>query len=162
MRALVTIAALLLLPGIPASAQALRDVVASAPSDRSVTIYRAPGRNGGQLDLARLGGFAVITESREVDLPAGEARLAFTGVADGIVAQSALVAGLPGGVIEKNRDDALLSPSALIHAALGRTVQLRRTNRQTGKVTLTEAQIVAANDQGVVFATAQGNEALRC
>lgn len=161
MRALVTIAALLL-PVMPASAQALRDVVASAPSDRSVTIYRAPGRNGGQLDLAHLEGFAVITESREVDLPAGEARLAFTGVADGIVPQSALVAGLPGGVIEKNRDDALLSPAALIHAALGRTVQLRRTNRQTGKVMLTEARIVAASEQGVVFATAQGNEALRC
>jgi len=161
MRALVLIAALTV-PVVPASAQAVRDVIASAPVDRSVTVYRAPGRNGGQLDLAQLGGFAVVTETRMVDLPAGEARLAFTGVADGIVAQSALVAGLPGGVIEKNRDDALLSPAALIHAAIGRTVQLRRTNRRTGKVTLTDARIISAGDQGVIFATDQGQEALRC
>ena len=78
MRALVLIAALTV-PVVPASAQAVRDVIASAPVDRSVTVYRAPGRNGGQLDLLQLGGFAVVTETRMVDLPAGEARLAFTG-----------------------------------------------------------------------------------
>lgn len=146
----------------PAVARDVRAVVASAPVDRSVTIYRAPYRNGGAIALSSLGGFAVITETREVDLPAGEARLAFTGVADGIVAESALVAGLPGGVIEKNRDDALLSPSALLRAAVGRTVDLHRFDRKTGKATVTSAKVLAASDQGVVFATAAGDEALRC
>lgn len=149
--------------GAPQSAaQDMRVVIASAPSDRSVTIYRAPGRNGGALALGALRGFAMITETREVDLPPGEARLAFEGVADGIVAQSALISGLPGGVIEKNRDDALLSPSTLMHAVVGRTVQLQRVDRKTGKVTRTPARVLSASDQGVVFATAQGNEALRC
>lgn len=146
----------------PAAAQEVRDVVASAPVDRSVTVYRAPGRNGGQMSLSSLGGFAVITETRDVTLPAGEARLSFTGVADGIVAESALISGLPGGVIEKNRDDALLSPSALMHAVVGREVQLQRTDRKTGKTSLTPARLLSASEQGVVFATAQGNEALRC
>jgi hypothetical protein len=147
---------------LPAAAQPVRDVVASPPVDRSVTIYRAPGRNGGQLALANLRGFAVITETREVDLPQGQARLSFTGVADGIVPESALVSGLPGGVIEKNRDDALLSPSALMRASVGREVALRRTDRKTGKTTVTPVRIVSASDQGVVFASASGNEALRC
>lgn len=146
----------------PAAAQPVRDVIASAPVDRSVTIYRAPGRNGGQLTLSQLHGFAVITETRDVVLPEGRARLSFTGVADGIVAESSLVSGLPGGVIEKNRDDALLSPSALLRASVGRAVELRRTDRKTGRITVTPARIVSASDQGVVFASAAGNEALRC
>ena len=130
--------------------------------DRSVTIYRAPGRNGGGMDLSGLRGFAVITEIRDVTLPAGTARLRFAGVADGIVAESAIVSGLPGGVIEKNRDDALLSPAALMHAAIGRPISLQRTDRKTGKVTVTPARLISASDQGVIFATAAGNEALRC
>ena len=153
---------LVLVAANPVAAQGVRGVVVAAPIDRSVTIYRAPWRNGGQLALNGLGGFAVVTETRELDLPVGEARLAFTGVADGIVPESALVAGLPGGVIEKNRDDALLSPSALMRAAIGRAVELSRTNRKTGKVNVTSARIISVSDQGVVFETAAGNEALRC
>lgn len=147
---------------VAAPAQEAREVAASAPIHRSVTIYRAPGRNGGSLSLSRLGGFAVITETREISLPAGEARLRFEGVADGIIAQSALVTGLPGGVIEKNRDAALLSPSSLMRAFVGRDLGLQRTDARTGKVTLLPARLVSASDQGVIFATAGGNEALRC
>lgn len=153
---------LLAIAAVPARAQNAPDVAASAPLERSVTIYRAPARNGGGLMLDRLGGFAVITETREVSLPVGEARLRFGGVADGIIPESAIVVGLPGGIIEKNRDAALLSPSALFRAAVGRTVTLRRTERKTGKVSTVPAQLVSASDQGVVFATAAGNEALRC
>jgi hypothetical protein len=154
--------ALMAAASFPVAAQDVREVAASVPSDRSVTIYRAPRRNGGQLTLSSLGGFAVITETREVDLPAGEARLAFEGVPDGVVAESAIVTGLPGGVIEKNRDDALLSPSALMRAAVGRDVQLQRVDRKSGKASVTAARILSASDQGVIFATADGQEALRC
>ena len=158
-RAILT-GALLLAMAPPAYAGG--DVVASAPLSRSVTIYRAPGRNGGQMQLDALGGFAVITEIRDVALPAGAARVRLEGVADGIVPESAIVTGLPGGVIEKNRDDALLSPSALLKAAVGRQVMLTRTNPKTGKHQATAARIISASDQGVVFSTAAGNEALRC
>jgi hypothetical protein len=58
-----------------------------------------------------LEGFALITETRTVHLPAGLSRLRFEGVADGIEPASAIVTGLPEGVIEKNRDAKLLSPS---------------------------------------------------
>ena len=150
-----------LLP-LPASAQAMPDATASPASDRSVTIYRAPGRNGGSLALDNLHGFAVITETRTVTLPAGESRLRFTGVADGIVPESAIVSGLPGGVIEKNRDAALLSPSALARATVNRDLTLTRTDRRTGKTTTTAARLISASEDGMIFATAQGNEALRC
>ncbi len=138
------------------------DIAASAPSDVSVTVYRSPNRNGGSISLKALGGFAVVTETRRVALPAGEHRLRFEGVVDGIVAESAIVSGLPGGVIEKNRDAALLSPSALIQAAKGKTIMLKRTDPATGKVTSAPAEITSASEQGVTFKTSAGVEAMRC
>ncbi len=138
------------------------EVAASAPSDVSVTVYRAPARSAGSISLDTLGGFAVITETRTVTLPAGESELRFEGVADGIIPASAIVAGLPGGVIEKNRNAVLLSPSALARAAVGKDLILRRTDRATGKVRLVPATLVSATQDGVVFKTAAGNEALQC
>src|ERR1700687_1880398 len=109
------------------------DVRASEPTDLSVTVYRAPSRAAGSLNLDALGGFALISEARSVTLQPGEARLLFEGVADGIDAGSAILTGLPMGVLEKNRDANLLSPSALIAAAVGDAVDLIRTSRKTGK-----------------------------
>ncbi|MFM5884400.1 MAG: DUF4139 domain-containing protein [Novosphingobium sp.] len=143
----------------PALAQ---EVNASDPADVSVTIYRDPNRNGGTLQLGYLGGFAVVTETRRVTLPAGRAKLRFVGVVDGIIPESAIVNGLPGEVIEKNRDAALLSPATLLRAVQGRQVQIRRTNRDTSKTELVPARVISASEDGVVFETTAGKEALRC
>ena len=126
----------------PLVAQA-QDVKASAPTDLSVTVYRDPYRQAGGFDLNNLNGFALITETRRVVIPAGEHRLRFEGVADGIEAVSAIVTGLPSGVIEKNRDAALLSPSALVDAAADRDgrVLLARFNPATGVTTRVEGKI---------------------
>jgi hypothetical protein len=144
-----------------AAAAPAADIRSSAPSDLIVTVYRAPSRGDGRFDLNNLGGFALITETRTVRLPAGESRLRFEGVADGIEPASAIVSGLPAGVIEKNRDAKLLSPSALVAQTLGKQVQLLRTNPKTGKSERRVGTIVSDND-GVVFKTDQGIEALRC
>jgi hypothetical protein len=143
------------------------DVAADAPTALSVTVYRAPYRPSGSIDLDRLEGFALVSETRAVHLPAGESRLRFEGVADGIEPASAIVTGLAGGVLEKNRDAALLSPSTLVAATLGRPVELIRTNPRTGKVERRDATILAGGDSGsgsggVVVKTADGVEALRC
>lgn len=154
---------LFLLVAVGAAAPATaRDVAASDPLDVAVTIYRDPARNGGSLRLNALGGFAVVTETRQVTIPAGRSRLRFAGVVDGIIPASAIITGLPGGVIEKNQDSALLSPAALMRAARGRTITLARTNPVTGKPLQVTAEIVSASEQGVVFRTAAGTEALRC
>ena len=63
----------------------------------SVTVYRAPYRDSGSIDLDDLNGFALVTETRLVRLPAGVSRVRFEGVADGIEPSSALITGLPGG-----------------------------------------------------------------
>jgi hypothetical protein len=149
------------LVGLGLAAPAAADVSAEQPSDLAVTVYRAPYRNSGSIDLNDLEGFALVSETRTVHLPAGLSLVKFEGVADGIEPASAIVTGLPQGVIEKNRDAKLLSPSALIESALGKPVELLRSNRKTGK-TERLAGTLKSDAGGVLFQTAQGIEALRC
>ena len=140
-----------------------QDLTASAPVDVSVTVYRDPFRSEGGFDLDNLNGFALITETRRVVLMPGQNRLRFEGVADGIEPASAIVTGLPSGVIEKNRDAALLSPAALVDAAEAQQgrVLLSRTARN-GITTRREGVIRSGAEGGVVFETPDGVEALRC
>lgn len=155
-------AALLLAPSL-AVAQADRPVTVSADiAKAAVTVYRAPNRGAGGIDAKWPRGFAFITETRRVTLPAGVSVLRFEGVAEGLLPETAVVSGLPDGVIEKNRDARLLSPAGLVDAYLKRGVTLRRTNRATGKVVEQEALIQAGPNGGVIVETATGYEALGC
>ncbi len=147
---------------LAAAPAAAADILASPPIDVSVTVYRAPDRGSGSIDLDRLAGFALISETRTVHLPAGLSTLRFEGVADGIEPASAIVTGLPAGVIEKNREGKLLSPSALIGAAVGKPVTLLRTDKQTGRLQRLSGTLISDAGGGVVFETAEGIEALRC
>ncbi|WP_375428534.1 DUF4139 domain-containing protein [uncultured Sphingomonas sp.] len=135
----------------------------AAPAQVAVTVYRNPSRaRAAPIDLRYLGGFALVTETRRVRLPRGRATLRFEGVAEGIVPVSAIVDGLPGGTVEKNRDARLLSPASLVDGTLGRTVTLTRTDRATGRIRSEEATIVAGPLPGVVLRTTAGIETLRC
>jgi hypothetical protein len=138
-----------------------------ATSDRpdgvSVTVYRDMNRSeGGEVNLRWLQGYALITETRTVNIPVGETQLRFEGVADGIIPVSAIVTGLPGGVAQKNRDARVLSPASLLDGSLGNRVILKRTNRKTGQVDEQEAILRAGPDQGVILQTRDGFEALKC
>jgi hypothetical protein len=145
---------------VPARTRAA-DVEAGPPTHRSVTVYREPERGKGQPDLDDLAGFALVIEKRTVSLPAGESRLRFLGVAEGIQPESAIVTGFRHGVLEKNRDAQVLSPTALVAATVGKPVTLVRFNRKTGVPARTTGTVRADNG-GVVFESAEGIEALRC
>ncbi len=150
-------------PSAAQSVWARQLVISDGPSSVSVTVYRDPRRTGDNgMNLNYLGGYALITEQRTITLPAGEVDLRFEGVAGGIIPQSAIVTGLPDGVIEKNRDAALLSPSALLNGYLGRGVTIRRTSAVTGETKEFDAQIRTDASGGVVLQTAEGFEALQC
>jgi hypothetical protein len=138
------------------------DVFAGVPSDLSVTIYRAPGRESGSIALDRLNGFALISETRAISIPAGESRIRFVGVADGIESASAILTGLAAGLIEKNRDAQVLSPAALVAHAVGRQLELIRTDRRSGRSSSLTGRIRSGPDGGIVFESAEGAEALRC
>ncbi len=137
-------------------------VAASAPDNVAVTVYRDPYRGAGAMDRRWPRGYAFITETRTLRLPAGESVIRFEGVAEGMLPESAIVTGFPRGVREKNRDARLISPSGLVDAFLKRRVMLSRTNRATGRVTRQEAVIQAGPNGGVLVESAQGVEALGC
>lgn len=156
------LAAALLLAIGPAGAAAQHLVTSSGPEAVAVTIYRNPDRGiDDRIDLDWMEGYALITETRTVDLPPGTSELRFEGVAGTIIPSSVIVRGLPGMPDEKNYDARLLSAGSLVEASLGRQVHIRRTSRATGKVTEEEA-IIRSGPNGIVLQTAAGFEALEC
>jgi len=158
-------AALLLLfvlaGAMPAHAQTV--VTSAGPDKVSVTLYRDPNRDTqSAINRSYPQGFALITETRTVTIPAGPAVIRFEGVAGNILPESALVSGLPDGVEEKNLDANLLSPRSLFDRALGRRVLVRRTDPATGKVMMLQATLRSSSAGAAVlqFGGAYGD--LRC
>ncbi len=150
---------LMLLDVTPVAAQIVtsRDV-----SDVSVSIYRDPNRAEGAMDRRWPGGYAFISETRTIHIPAGSSVIRFEGVAEGLLPETAIITGLPRGVREKNRDARLISPAGLVDAYLKRRVVVSRTNPATGKPVKESAIIQAGPNGGVLLQTANGIEALRC
>jgi hypothetical protein len=131
-----------------ASAAAAQISVHSPRADAvSITIYRD--------------GLALITETREIDMPAEPATLVFEGVVDSLLPQSAVLSGADRPLAESNFTFDPLTAASLIQRSVGRVVTLIRTQQKTGRVTRVEATIVSAGD-GVLLKTLEGNEALYC
>lgn len=151
---------LALFAAAPAMAQTL--VVSEKPDAVAVTLYRDPARGDGPIRQGWPGGYALVTETRTLQVPAGPVVIRFVGVSEGMMPETAIVTGLPRGVGEKNRDARLLGPATLVDAFLKRRVTVRRTNPATGKVTESEAVIQAGPEGGVVLSSDQGVEALGC
>lgn len=138
-------------------------VTSAAPESVSVSVYRAPARDADEaMDLDWLEGYALVTEKRTVDIPAGKATIRFEGVAAGLFPESAIVTGLPSGVREKNLDADLLSPRSLYARMFGRPVILRRTVPATGAVREERAVIRSGPDGAAIVQTAEGFEAVNC
>lgn len=146
---------------------ALADTIASRAAEKTaVTLYRAGSApfqtlQPWQREQALKKGLILVTETRTVTLPAGRHTLRFDAVAEGLIPQSAAVEGLPGGVIERNYDYALLSPGTLLERSLNQPVGIVRTNARTGRQTA-ESAIVRQGPNGLVLQTARGVEALGC
>lgn len=135
-------------------------ITSPGPDSVSVTVYRDPQRGADTaIDLRALAGFALITETRELELPPGAVTIRFEGVAGGIDPATSIVFGAP--VQEKNRDRQLLSQRGLLDAFTGQAVTVRRTDAATGKV-VEETGKVRSGPNGLILATRAGFEALHC
>jgi hypothetical protein len=147
MRAGPRIVALLALAA-PCFAAEPVEVVSSHVESVSVTIYR---------DL-----FALVTETRTVDLPPEAVTLSFEGVVETLIPESAVLADLDRALEERNYDYDALTPRALIAKSIGKHVTITRTPPGSGKVRQVRAVVVSASDEGIVLRTDEGNEALHC
>lgn len=147
MRAGSRIAALLALAA-PCFAEGPVEVVSSHVDSVSVTIYR---------DL-----FALVTETRTVDLPADAVTLSFENVVETLIPESAVLADLNRTFEERNYDYDQLTPRTLFAKSVGKSVTVTRTIPGSGKVKQVRAVIVSATSEGVVLRTDDGNEALHC
>ncbi|HEY5711545.1 MAG TPA: hypothetical protein VIT38_06585 [Allosphingosinicella sp.] len=155
---------ILLCLGLAGASAGAQNIVTSSRPDRvAVTVYRDPNRSAETPpNLQWMNGYALISETRRIAIPGGMSEIRFEGVAGGILPQSAIVTGLPEGLIERNRDAYLLSPGTLLDRSLGRRVHLRRTSRATGAVVEQEAVVRSGAGGAVVLQTEEGFEALRC
>ncbi len=144
----------------PATAQTI--VTSPEPEAVSLTVYRGQKYGNTPIDPNWPTGYALVTETRTVTIPAGQSVVRFEGVAEGMFPESAIVTGLPKGVKEKNRDARLLSPLGLVDAYLRREVTITRTSKATGVAREYPAFITSAPGGAVILQTSEGYEALHC
>lgn len=132
--------------------------VSEKPDSVALTIYQDPtgtGRYDGR------SGLALVTEWRTIDVPAGQSKVTFRGVAAGIVPATAALDGLPADIVERNQDYNLLSFGSIVAAAIGEPVKLVRTNPVTGVETVRPA-VLRSGPSGVMMEVDGGFEAFGC
>lgn len=142
-------------------------VIASAGPDRvAISLYRDPARAPERPlpaadDEEPLGGFALIRETRALDLPPGPVTVRFEGVSSSIIPESALLRGAKGRPRETNFDRRLLSQRGLIDAFTGQQVLLRTTDPATGGVTHERVRI-RSGPEALIVERRGGFEAVQC
>lgn len=147
------------LVGVPSVADVISDVVEAT----ELTIYRDTERGTGPLSLEESysSGIAMITETRTIEIPAGQSTIQFRSVSDGIVPQTATLQGIPATIVEANFDYNLLAPGSLIAKSLGRPVTMIRTHPASGAVEERRG-VLRSGPQGVVVDFGDEIEALNC
>ncbi|MEQ8355755.1 MAG: hypothetical protein RH942_09490 [Kiloniellaceae bacterium] len=117
---------------IPAAALA-QEIALTAESrrDLTLTVYNQ--------------NLGLVSETRRVDLPAGETLLAIEDVSGQLQPETVLLSGRGLRVIEQSLEANLLTPQRLLEASLGQTVQLIRTHPETGEDLIEEAKVLSLN-----------------
>lgn len=138
----------LLGPGLAMAAPAAAQQVVSTggQGDVAVTIYS--------------GELALVTDTRQTNLPAGEAKLEFPDVSSRIRPETVSLVGTGLEIVEQNFDFDLLSPTAMMQKAVGQEITIIRTNPATGAETRERAKVLAVNG-GVVLDVGGRIEILR-
>ncbi len=162
------LALLLLVAGVVAAPARAADppvVASSKPDHVAISLYRDPNRNPdvplpAPDDGEPLGGFALIRETRTVDLPPGPVIVRFEGVSSSILPESALLRG-GGKPREKNYDRRLLSQRGLLDALTGQQVMLRTTDPATGKARFERVRVRSGPEELIVERKG-GFEAVQC
>lgn len=122
---------------VPIRTDAVGDVLRSSAADResvAITVYNQ--------------NFGLVREIRTLDLRTGQLSLEYGDVASAIQPETVHIRPLRGGplaVLEQNYQYDLLSPQKLLEKYVGRTVNVYRTNPQTGVDEAVAAEVLSVN-----------------
>ncbi|HEU4604598.1 MAG TPA: DUF4139 domain-containing protein [Steroidobacteraceae bacterium] len=103
---------------------------------------------------------ALIEDVRRLDLAAGRSRLEFKDVSARIRPETVTLIAAGVGVIEQNFDFDLLTPAKMMEKAVGKQVQIVRTNPGNGQEVTESATVLSVND-GVILKIGNRIEVLR-
>lgn len=103
---------------------------------------------------------ALVQDIRSLEIGAGRQRLEFRDVSGRIRPETVSLSAADVGIVEQNFDFDLLTPSKLMEKAVGRQVQIVRTNPGNGQ-TVTETATVLSANEGVVLRIGDRIEVLR-
>jgi len=153
------------LAAAPARAADMPVVASPKPDHVAISLYRDPNRDTDSPlpapdEEEPLGGFALIRETRTVDLPPGPVTVRFEGVSSSILPESALLRG-GGKPREKNYDRRLLSQRGLLDALTGQQAMLRTTDPATGKASIERVRI-RSGPEDLIVERKGGFEAVQC
>lgn len=114
---------------VAAAAADLREVGSETQRDLSLTVYNQ--------DLG------LIREQRTLDLTAGLNRLALQDVSARLQPETLLLGGSGFELLNQSYSVDLLTPQRLLQAAVGQTVEVVKTNPETGEETVVEAELLS-------------------
>ena len=103
---------------------------------------------------------ALVRDVRQIEVPAGRTRLEFKDVSSAIRPETVALTGAGLSVVEQNFDYDLLTPAKMMEKAVGKEIQIVRTNPATGQETMQTATVLSVN-QGVVLKIGDRIEVLR-
>lgn len=135
------LSAWLCLPSIAAADEPAQVVGAAAQTGLALTVYNQ--------DLA------LVSDSRRVELPAGDVRLIFDAVAERLRPETVVIGGTDATLVEQGFEADVLSPRRLLERSLGETVWVRRVNPADGTeryregvlLSIAEAPLVRLDDR---------------
>jgi hypothetical protein len=103
---------------------------------------------------------ALVQDVRSLDFTAGRSRLEFADVSASIRPETVTLAATGVDIVEQNFDFDLLTPEKMMEKAVGRQVQLVRTNPGNGAEVAETATVLSVNN-GVVLRIGERIEVLR-
>lgn len=152
MRRLFAMVATLTAVTVPASTRAPTATAETVQQDTTTLRSTAEQRDAVAVTVYNQN-FGLVREVRTLDLRRGTVALEFGDVASGIQPETVHIRPIGGGgvqVLEQNYQFDLLSPQKLLEKYVGRTVNVYRTNPQTGEDESVEAEVLSVNGGAIL------------
>lgn len=112
--------------------------------------------NKTDLEISVYQNMALVKDARNIYLPAGVSELAFSGVAEKMKPESAILLAEKVNVLEQNYDYDLITQQNLVQRYVGKKVKTAVENQKTGETMFSEAVIVSQNYGAPVLKFAYG------